>query len=125
MVVPPDSVQQLAAVKDDTRPAHHKFQQSEFRGRERYRIPIVRYPASAPIQFQRPEPYDSNRPFLGSTELNIHTSYQLADGERLHDVIVRSHLQSSHPIGFGPPGREKNDRSPGDRRVVSQPRTDL
>src|SRR5215471_15809523 len=104
MVVPPDSVQQLAAVKDDTRLAHHKFQQSEFRGRERYGSPIVRRPASAPIQFQHPETYDSNRPFLGSTELNIHASYQLADGERLHDIIVRPLLQSHYPIGFRPPG---------------------
>ena len=51
--------------------------------------------------------------------------HELARTERLGDVIVRSELESQHPIHLGRPGRQHDDRDAAERVVLAELPADL
>ena len=92
-VVAPDRIQQLLAAENDARTAHQELQQPKLGRGERKRLPVEPDAATAPVQFQSAGLQQARRRRLAA-ELNLDAGDQLADEERLDDVVVRAQFQA-------------------------------
>src|SRR5205823_3143853 len=81
-------------------------------------------PAAGAIQLQTGRLQHTRRRRLAA-ELNLDSRNQLANEERLHDVIVRPELKAHNAIRFRRASRQKNDRNVRQLRMVPNALADI
>src|SRR5208282_3720614 len=117
-IVSPYGVEQLFTAEYDARAAHQEFQEAKLRGRERNFLARETDVAAGAVQFQVPGAQDF-RGRRGAAKMDLDAGDQLADKERLHDVVVRAQLQTDNAIGFGGAGGQKDHGDVGQFRTAA------
>ncbi len=118
VVVVADELEQLGAGEDAARLGGEVAEQVELRRGEVDPLPVARDAPALEVDDEVAAAQGAAAPDLGqlavgATELRLHAAHELADAERLHQVVVGTDLEADHLVDLVGARGEEDDRCPG------------
>jgi len=126
-VVVTHQLEQLGAGKDASGARGEVAQQVELGGGQADPLPITRHPPPLEVDdqiatAQRAAGLDVGQLAVGAAQQGFHAARQLAEAERLGQVVIGSDLESDHLVHLVGASGEEQDRDPG---LAPDPPADL